>query len=299
MAFSFANKGKEQKALSPKQQKVKTILNWVVSVLCVLIIIAALFISILTITRTASKSEDGKPGYASIGKSIFMVVNTDSMEPTIKAHSLIVVKEFKGDISDLSVGQVVTYYSYQRLTDGYGYVFITHRIQSISGNTVLVVGDNPDTAGKTETVHISNIVATWGTPASQNADGSFNVNKDNMGKNMGKIGEFVYKLQNDRVVYFCAIVLPLILLFVIYAFILVRTLVINKIDATRKEAAAQSASGLSEEDKEALRKEYLASLAAENAANSDAVGDSEKVDSPDEVISDDSADSSDISDGQN
>lgn len=289
MAFSFAKKDKEQKTLSPKQQKVKTITSWVVSVLCILIIIAALFISILTITRTANKTEDGKPGYASIGKSIFMVVNTDSMEPTIKTHSLIVVKKFKGDISDLSVGQVVTYYSYQRLTDGYGYVFITHRIKEINGNTVLVVGDNPSMSGKTETVHISNIVATWGTPADLNADGTFNVNESNMGKDMGKIGEFVYKLQNDRVVYFCVIVLPLILLFVIYAFILVRTLVINKIDATRKEAAAQSASGLSEEDKEALRKEYLASLAAENATSASAEDEPVKDDVVFEEI-DDSAD---------
>ncbi|MCQ2603043.1 MAG: hypothetical protein MJ193_03835, partial [Clostridia bacterium] len=165
---------------------------------------------------------------------------------------LIVVKEFKGDITDLQVGQVITYYSYQRLEGGYGYIFNTHRIAEISGNTVIVVGDNPALTDKKETVHISNVVATWGTPTEK-------------GKDLGSIGEFVYKLQNDRVVYFCAIVLPLIILFVIYAFILIRTLIINKIDATKKEAAAQSAVGLSEEDKEALRKEYLASLAAETA----------------------------------
>ncbi|MCQ2603284.1 MAG: hypothetical protein MJ193_05080, partial [Clostridia bacterium] len=95
-SFSFAKKDKaDKKPLSPQQQKVRTVLNWVVSILCVLIIIAALFISILTITRTANKSEDGKPGYAAIGTSIFMVVNTNSMEPTITRHALVEVTEFE------------------------------------------------------------------------------------------------------------------------------------------------------------------------------------------------------------
>lgn len=59
--------------------------------------------------------------------------------------------------------------------------------------------------------------------------------------------------------------LPLILLFVIYAFVLIRTLVIAKLENQRKVQAEQvvTVDSLSDEEKRRLAQEYLASLAKE------------------------------------
>ena len=69
---------------------------------------------------------------------------------------------------------------------------------------------------------------------------------------------------NQKTRFFCVVVLPLILLFVIYAFILVRTLVIAKLENQRKVQSEQvvSVDGLSDEEKRRLAQELLASLQA-------------------------------------
>ena len=260
-------KKKEQKELTPKQQKVRTILGWVASALCVVIIIIALVISIMTITRTT-----GEKGVANIAGNAFMPVQTDSMEPTFDKGDLIITKIYEGDGSDLKVGQVITYRKVVSSNGTLIEIFVTHRISDIGidangkVNSFKVVGDNPnpqDGAASTETVPVSNIVATWGSPASLNADGTFNVTKDSMGKNMGKIGVFINWLQGNRTNYFLVIVLPLILMFVIYAYILIRSFIIAKLAKTKEEAVASTATvdGLSEEDKRRLAEEYLAELA--------------------------------------
>ena len=84
-----------------------------------------------------------------------------------------------------------------------------------------------------------------------------------MGKNMGKIGVFINWLQGNRTNYFLVIVLPLILMFVVYAYILIRSFIIAKLAKTKEEAVASTATvdGLSEEDKRRLAEEYLAELA--------------------------------------
>ena len=266
-------KKKEQKELTPQQQKVRTILGWVASALCVVIIVIALVISIMTITRTT-----GEKGVANIAGNAFMPVQTDSMEPTFDKGDLIITKIYEGDGSDLKVGQVITYRKVVSSNGTLIEIFVTHRISDIGidangkVNSFKVVGDNPnpqDGAASTETVPVSNIVATWGSPATpidSDGDGeydSFNVTKDSMGKNMGKIGVFINWLQGNRTNYFLVIVLPLILMFVVYAYILIRSFVIAKLAKTKEEAVASTATvdGLSEEDKRRLAEEYLAELA--------------------------------------
>ena len=254
-------KKKEQKELTPQQQKVRTILGWVASALCVVIIIIALVISIMTITRTT-----GEKGVANIAGNAFMPVQTDSMEPTFDKGDLIITKIYEGDGSDLQVGQVITY---KTIFNSYE-IFKTHRISEITNTNgtlrFTVIGDNPnpeDGAAGKDFVYVDSIVATWGSPASLNDDGTFNVTKDSMGKNMGKIGVFINWLQGNRTNYFLVIVLPLILMFVIYAYILIRSFIIAKLAKTKEEAVASTATvdGLSEEDKRRLAEEYLAELA--------------------------------------
>ena len=118
--FSF--KQKEKKQLTPQQQKVRNILGWVASALCVVIIVIALIISIMTITRTT-----GEKGVAHIAGNAFMPVQTDSMEPTFDAGDLIITKIYEGDGSDLQVGQVITY---KTIFNSYE-IFKTHRISKI------------------------------------------------------------------------------------------------------------------------------------------------------------------------
>ena len=264
-------KKKEQKELTPQQQKVRTILGWVASALCVVIIVIALVISIMTITRTT-----GEKGVANIAGNAFMPVQTDSMEPTFDKGDLIITKIYEGNGTDLQVGQVITYKA--RVNNGGTLVeiFKTHRISEITNTNgtlrFTVIGDNPnpeDGAAGTDFVYVDSIVATWGTPATpidSDGDGeydSFNVTKDSMGKNMGKIGVFINWLQGNRTNYFLVIVLPLILMFVVYAYILIRSFIIAKLAKTKEEAVASTATvdGLSEEDKRRLAEEYLAELA--------------------------------------
>ena len=85
---------------------------------------------------------------------------------------------------------------------------------------------------------------------------------------MGQIGALINFIQNDKTNYFLVIVLPLIVIFLIYVFILVRSLVIAKITKTKEETLATAGiDGLSEEDKRRLAEEYLAQLARDNGQN--------------------------------
>ncbi len=288
--FNF--KPREKKELTPKQQKTRTILGWVSSALCVVIIIIALVISIMTITRTT-----GDKGVAHIGGNAFMPVRTDSMEPTFDAGDLIITKIYEGDGSDLQVGQVITYKKRVSQNGALIEIFNTHRIIKIEGSSFTVKGDNPspqDGAAGEERVSLSDIVATWGSAAAQNADGTFNVTKDNMGGNMGKIGVFINWIQSNQTNYFLVIVLPLILMFVIYAYILIRSFVIAKLAKT-KEEAAQSATvdGLSEEDKRRLAEAYLAELARKQLEEKSAETSLESASAPAEAPAEANSDEED------
>ncbi len=255
MSNLFAKR--EKKELTPTQKKVKEVLGWVVSVICVIIILAALAISVLTITRTTSDTN-----VAHIGKSTFNSVVTDSMEPTIKKGELIIAKLYNDetDRANLKVGQTIVYKDlvYNAAAGGNITIIEVHRIDALNSNTCHVVGDNPVTGAKGDTVNYTDIVATWGTPASQNEDGTFNVTEDTEGKSLGQLGTFVNWLQEDRTNYFCVIVLPLILLFVIYGFILIRSLILAKLN--KENSNKVSVDELSEEEKKRLAEELLASL---------------------------------------
>ena len=260
---------KVKKELTPQQVKVRNILGWVATGLCIALIVASLIVSIVTI---ANAGKDGE--LKGIGGNVFMPVQTDSMEPTFKPGDLIITKIYDGDGSDLKVGQVVTYTKYVSAGGSLIEIYVTHRISDIGESNgklaFTVVGDNPnpkDGASGTETITWDKVVATWGTPAEKNADGTFNVTKDNKGGNMGQIGALINWIQHDKTNYFLVIVLPLIVIFLAYVFVLVRSLVIEKIAKTKEEAMATAGvDGLSEEDKRRLAEEYLAQLARENAA---------------------------------
>ena len=77
---------KEKKELTPEQIKVRNILGWVVTALCIALIITSLVISIVTIANAGNTTGELK----GIGGNVFMPVQTDSMEPTFKAGDLII-----------------------------------------------------------------------------------------------------------------------------------------------------------------------------------------------------------------
>ena len=96
LAETFSKKGKEKKELTPKQQRTRNILNWVVNILSVIIIVFALVFAILTIIRVTNAN-----GVTSVGHKVYMNVMSDSMEPTFAKGDVIIANEFNGDISSL------------------------------------------------------------------------------------------------------------------------------------------------------------------------------------------------------
>lgn len=275
----FAQKAKEKKELSPKQQKVRSILNWVATGVCIVVIVFALVVAIFTI---ASATNDDH--LTRFGDKIYLNVATDSMAPTFSPDDVIIADALdSANAKSLKVGQVVTF---RALKDGYRY-FNTHRIVAINRNDAGEVssyttrGDNQsstwqdaaaellkdkedrnaDVIGSTENVQASAIVATWG---SVNEDGTFTSGK--MLKGVGGFSNWIQDTEHfgasQKVRFFCVVVLPLILLFVIYAFVLIRTIVIAKLENQRKVQAQQvvTVDSLSDEEKRRLAQEYLASL---------------------------------------
>lgn len=275
----FAQKAKEKKELSPKQQKVRSILNWVATGVCIVVIVFALVVAIFTI---ASATNDDH--LTRFGDKIYLNVATDSMAPTFSPDDVIIATALdSANAKSLKVGQVVTF---RTIKDGYRY-FNTHRIVAINRTDAGEVssyttrGDhqsstwqdaaaellkdkedrNADVIGSTENVQASAIVATWG---SVNEDGTFTSGK--MLKGVGGFSNWIQDTEHfgasQKVRFFCVVVLPLILLFVVYAFVLIRTIVIAKLENQRKVQAQQvvTVDSLSDEEKRRLAQEYLASL---------------------------------------
>lgn len=279
--LASAKNGKKE--LTPKQQKVRTILNWVATAVCIIIIIFALVVAIFTISSTTNEDNLMK-----FGKTIYMNVASDSMSPTFTANDVIITDAFDAntDMAKLKVGQVITF----KMIKGARYIFNTHRIVGIEYNedgaiiSVLTRGDNQkysweeaaveleksnddrnlEIIGALERVDVSAIRATWGTV---NDDGTYV--KGKMLKGCGAFSNWIQDTENfgeaKKVRFFCIVVLPLILLFVLYAFVLIRTLVIAKLENQRKVQAEQvvTVDSLSDEEKRRLAQEYLASLAKE------------------------------------
>lgn len=303
----LAKKAKEKKELSPKQQKVRSILNWVATGVCIVVIVFALVVAIFTI---ASATNDDH--LTRFGDKIYLNVATDSMAPTFSPDDVIIATALdSANAKSLKVGQVVTFRTTVSTSSGRYQIFNTHRIVAINRTDAGEVssyttrGDhqsstwqdaaaellkgkedrNADVIGSTENVQASAIVATWG---SVNEDGSFTSGK--MLKGVGGFSNWIQDTEHfgasQKVRFFCVVVLPLILLFVIYAFVLIRTIVIAKLENQRKVQAQQvvTVDSLSDEEKRRLAQEYLASLQQQG-------GDSAQ--SGDDVVLDDKSQESD------
>lgn len=307
----FAQKAKEKKELSPKQQKVRSILNWVATGVCIVVIVFALVVAIFTIAGATNDDH-----LTRFGDTYYLNVASDSMDPTFSPDDVIIATALdSANAKSLKVGQVVTFRTTVSTSSGRYQIFNTHRIVKINVNSEGVVtsyvtrGDNQtsgwqdavielakaeeerntDVIGKTENVQVSEVVATWGTV---NADGTFSAGK--MLKGVGGFANWIQDTENfgasQKVRFFCVVVLPLILLFVIYAFVLIRTIVIAKLENQRKVQAQQvvTVDSLSDEEKRRLAQEYLASL--QQSAASDSANPSEEApaeETPSEETSED------------
>lgn len=267
---------KEKKELTPQQQKRKTVVNWIVNVLSIIVIVFALVVAILTIVRVTNSN-----GVTALGNSVFMNVMSDSMEPTFNEGDVIVAKSFSGDASSLKVGQVITFKAQIRIGNAYYESFNTHRIIQIRSNgTIVTRGDNQNakdgkdwknytesTEGtKYETTSASEVVAVWGDV---DADGNFTPGK--VLKGAGLMSNWLHDPEKGRTRFFLIIVLPLILLFVAYAFVLVRTLIVAKLEKDKETKADTTVTvdSLSDEEKRRLAEEYLASLAKQQSGASE------------------------------
>lgn len=278
-----------KKERSPQQQKAMTILNWVATAVCIVVIVFALVVAIFTIAGSTNDNH-----LTQFGDKIYLNVASDSMEPTFNTSDVLIVTAFdyQKQLSELKVGQVVTFKVTKTFKGSIKEFYNTHRIIGIDRDTngnitsfttrgdnqtgtwqdavaefkrVDGVASNADKSiiGTTETVSASSIVATWG---SVDEAGNFTAGKALKG--VGGFSNWIQDTENfgehQKTRFFCVVVLPLILLFVIYAFILVRTLVIAKLENQRKVQSEQvvSVDGLSDEEKRRLALELLASLQA-------------------------------------
>ncbi len=290
--------GKNKKELTPKQQKVRTILNWVATAVCIVVIVFALVVAIFTISSTTNDNH-----LMQFGDKIYMNVASDSMDPTFSASDILIVDAFDkdDDMDKIQVGQVITFKTTARSNGSTYEIFNTHRIVKINysdeNNTVVMNvvtrGDNQDlswkdaieqgTLGHVETVSVDNIIATWG-------DGE---EDGKMLKGVGGFSNWIQDTENfgksQKVRFFCVVVLPLILLFVIYAFVLIRTLVIAKLENQRKVQAEQvvTVDSLSDEEKRRLAQEYLASLQQEENVLAEGDADSATDAPTDDTATDD------------
>lgn len=297
---------KEKKELTPQQQKVKVALNWTVNILCIILIIFALVVAIFTIIRSTNPDRITR-----VGDNCYFNVASDSMKPTFTKDDVIIAKAYEGDGSDLKIGQVITY-KFVRYYNGVGYdEYNSHRLIGIEGEGDTRVfrtrGDNQEgswkealndsTSWDDRRVVLSDIVATWG-----DVDEDLNFTNGRMLKGVGGLANFMQDPIEGRTRFFCLIVLPLILLFVIYAFILVRTLIIAKLEKDKKVAGetAISVDAMTEEEKNALIAQLLASQnkSAEPVPDSEetvkATDTDESAEAEDSVSEDNGAEVSDI-----
>ncbi len=244
--------------VAPKHIDAKMIANMIINILCVVLVIFALVVAIFTIVRSVNGDNLTK-----IGKNIYMTVMSDSMEPTFKASDVIIVKAYEGDGSDLKEGQVITFHDGITI-DGKRYQgYNTHRITEVIKYEnglygFRTKGDNvsqPDGSVRMA----SEIVGTWGTV---DKDGNFT--KGKVMKGLGSFSKWLQHPEKGKTRFFLVIVLPLILLFVAYAFVLVRTLVIAKLNSKKQVVGEPvgAVDSMSDEEKRRLAQQLLASLGA-------------------------------------
>jgi len=257
---------KERKELTPQQQKTRNILGWIANGVCVVIVVFALVVAIFIIA--GSTNEDKLTRF---GDKIYMNVASDSMAPTFKTSDVLISNAYnQGDT--LKVGMVVTFKTTINVNGSMYEAFNTHRIVKIDGSSIYTRGDAKggdwkDTASTgindgtwdQSPITASKIVATWGS-----VDDSLNFTAGKMLKGVGGFSNWIQDTagagQNMKTRFFCVIVLPLILLFVLYAFVLIRTLIVAKLEKERVAKTVAVEGDLSEEEKRRIAEEYLASL---------------------------------------
>lgn len=228
-----------------KKSKFKKVFDVISSIICVLIVIVAIFVSVQGI-RTKNSN-----GVASLfGKCTFSI-QSESMSGTFEQGDLIICNVFKDQ--ELTAGEagvedgtVISFYDY--LSDGTKFIN-THRIAEIgevNGVTYYTTkGDNNngnDSTRRTE----EDILAVW---------------TGNKIAGAGKVVDFI----NGKTGFFVCIVLP-VLLFTLYQ---VYKLVIFIMDARKEEILAEAKEGTSDDVKDAIIQEYLAKQKAQ--AEKDAI----------------------------
>lgn len=323
MKVADSSAKKKAKEVTPKQEKIRTILNWVMTAICIVMVVFALVVAIFTIVRSTNGWN-----LTMFGDKIYMNVMSSSMEPTFDQGDVIIVNRYKGDGKDLKVGQVITFCMEMNGLQSYN----THRIiyierdESGAVEFIKTRGDNqegdwrdslapaeyevsrsstgPDGSWDPSAVLINTsenptwtrntLIATWGTMDEDG--GKFTPGK--MLKGVGAFANWIQDNEQGKTRFFCVIVLPLILLFIAYAFVLVRTLVIAKLENNKKVKGepVRDVDAMSDEEKRRLAQELLASLSAsappaadQQPAGSDVATTGSEAKSAEDTSSDESA----------
>ncbi|HRU84545.1 MAG TPA: signal peptidase I [Eubacteriales bacterium] len=254
-AKTQAPKTEAENAKSVKKAKVGKALTITGYVLAVIILIATLYISIITISRTSKKSTLSADPIFGVS---FLPVQSGSMEPTFSQGDLIIAKTYDGK-AELKEGDIVTFRIYENGQPAY----ITHRIKEVvDARRIKTMGDafnieyNPNNesnqvdAEKWEWTAVENVVAVYRSHV----------------KDVGAVITWLADSTN----YFLIVVLPLAVLFILYIVYFVRILLQQKAKKAAEQALASvTADILSDEEKERIAREYLASLQAAKPAAED------------------------------
>ena len=212
----------------------KKVVGIVINVILWLFVVFAALTTVVVFTGTSNNGVGNLFGYMPFS------IQTQSMEPTIKAGDVVIGKEV--DFNTLKEGDIITYWT----TVDEQKILNTHRITKVISNgkgsvpSFKTKGDNNQIEDE-YTVAAADIVAKYNSKIS----------------GLGKAVDF---LETQKGFFIC-IVLPLILFFLYKLYHFIKVLVTVK----------QEKAGLSKEDEEELKKkaveEYLAKQKEEQEAS--------------------------------
>lgn len=212
----------------------KKVVGIVINVILWLFVVFAALTTVVVFTGTSNNGVGNLFGYMPFS------IQTQSMEPTIKAGDVVIGKEV--DFNTLKEGDIITYWT----TVDEQKILNTHRITKVISNGKVSVpsfktkGDNNQIEDE-YTVAAADIVAKYNSKIS----------------GLGKAVDF---LETQKGFFIC-IVLPLILFFLYQLYHFIKVIVTVK----------QENAGLSKEDEEELKKkaveEYLAKQKEEQEAS--------------------------------
>lgn len=212
----------------------KKVVGIVINVILWLFVVFAALTTVVVFTGTSNNGVGNLFGYMPFS------IQTQSMEPTIKAGDVVIGKEV--DFNTLKEGDIITYWT----TVDEQKILNTHRITKVISNgkgsvpSFKIKGDNNQIEDE-YTVAAADIVAKYNSKIS----------------GLGKAVDF---LETQKGFFIC-IVLPLILFFLYQLYHFIKVIVTVK----------QENAGLSKEDEEELKKkaveEYLAKQKEEQEAS--------------------------------